>query len=187
MSLSRLGALAIMCLGGAAVIWLGATIYADYALRAQDIGSNRKSLGRLEAMIARSDEIDSLIKAAETGNDSKFFLASATPQLMLAQLQQRLQSMAASHQAQFLRAAEIPSVEKEGFALAGVRIELTGSIESIAGLIESIETSAPWLFVERAHFTGDALIAHDPNRKPILSISLDVLASSASSPAEAAR
>ena len=184
---SRCCALAILCLGLAAIVWLGGTIYADYARQAQEIGSYREALGRLEAMIAKSDEIDSLIETTQSANRSKFFLPGDTPQLMLAQLQQRLQSIAASHQAQFLRATEIASVEKQGLALSGVRIELTGSIESIIGLIGAIETSTPLLLIERAHVTGDALIYHDPNRRPILSLSLDVLAALAGHPAENAK
>ena len=184
---SRFCALAILCLALGVIIGLGCTIHASYARRSQDIDGYREALGRLEAIIERSDEIDSLIKSTQSGNDSRFFLAGDTPQLIVAQLQQRLQSIAASHQAQFLRATEIASVEKQGFALGGIRIELTGSIQSIIGLIGALETSIPLLFIQRVHVTGDALVAHDPNRRPILSISLDVLAAIASRPGETAR
>lgn len=182
--LSRIYALAVLCLPLGAIIWLVGTIHASYAHRAREIGSYREALGRLEAIIATSDEIDNLVKSTQSGTDSRFFLAGATPQLMVAQLQQRLQSIAASHQAQFLRATEIASVEKQGFALGGIRIELTGSVQSIIGLIGAIETSIPLLFIQRVRVTGDALIDHDPNRRPILSISLDVLAAIASRPGE---
>jgi Type II secretion system (T2SS), protein M subtype b len=185
--LSRIYVVAILCLALGAIIWLGGTIYAGYARREREIESSRAALGSLEAIIATSDEIDRLVTSTQSGNRAKYFLAGDTPQLMLAQLQQHLQSIAASHQAQFLRATEIATVEKHGFALGGIRIELTGSIQSIGGLIGAIETSIPLLFIQRVRVTGDALGDHDRNRRPILSISLDVLAAIANRPGEVAK
>jgi hypothetical protein len=171
----RLLAVTILCLPFFTVAWLFSLYFLHYGLRSENILSQRQTLGRLEALITRADEIDRLIELQNTAETNKFFFTAASTSLVVAQIQQRLQAIIAAQQAHFIRATEIPRSERRGISFTGVRLELSGHVESLARSVDAIESAVPLLFIEKARFTGDPLNSIDPDRQTSLVLSLDIL------------
>jgi hypothetical protein len=181
--LPRLTALGLLFMLFLAAGWLTSLFLSHLAQRSQDIDIQRRTLGRLEALIAQSGEIDRLLDAArsrQTG--TAFFSAPSTP-LLMAQLQQRLQSIVTARKAQFLRATEIPPAEREEITFVGIRLEITGTVQGLAQIVGSIESAMPFLFIDRALFTPDLSRGPDPQRPPTVALSVDVLAAVLGPPA----
>jgi Type II secretion system (T2SS), protein M subtype b len=174
-TLLRLFAVSLVCLPLMALAWSLYAYFLHYGSRNETILAQRHILGKLEARIARADEIDRLIEIQKSGETSKFFFIAPSAPLVIAQVQQHLQSIVAANQAQFVRATEIPSSERNGISFAGLKLELSGNVESLAKTVETIESAVPLLFVERARFTGDPMNGVDPHRQPLLTLSLDVV------------
>jgi hypothetical protein len=145
-------------------------------LRGAEILRHRQTLGRLEALLARAEEIDRRLLLANSGQNAGLFLQAPSPAMMTARLQRQLQEIIAASQARFIRASEIPPLERDGITYAGIRLELSGSVESLARTVASIESVLPMLFVERAEFGGDLGAAHRADRPPVHTLKIDVVA-----------
>ena len=104
------------------------------------------------------------------------FVAAPTPSLAMAQLQQILQPVISKQQAQFLRATEIPPIEREGLGFTGLRLELAGTIESLVNVVEAIESTVPLLFINRAVFAADPAGVRDPHHRPTVALTLEISA-----------
>jgi len=136
-----------------------------------ELVEKRNILGRYEALLAIADEIDVIAFTQRTHNKGRFFLDAPSSAAMVAQLQRRLQDIIVASQARFIRASEIPPFAGNGINYAGLRLELSGSVESLARALTSIDTAVPFLFIERAEFGADVFSkAHSQ----LISLTLDV-------------
>jgi hypothetical protein len=165
------------------VFGAAAHMYSQHVrLTGAELVGKRKILGGYEALLARAGEIDRFVFTQQTRDRSKFFLDAPSPAAMVAQLQRRLQDIIVASQARFIKAGEIPPFERDGIGYIGLRLELSGSIESLARTLTSIDSAVPLLFIERAEFGAD--ISNDQSQTILLD--LDVTsATDPSLPAEA--
>jgi hypothetical protein len=140
----------LFVLGGAAHVY-----WQQVRLASAELVGKRKILGRHEALLAQGDEIDVFAFTQRTRDKGRFFLDAPSSAAMVAQLQRRLQDIIVASQARFIRAGEIPPFERDGISYAGLRLELSGSVESLARALTSIDSAVPLLFIERAEFGAD--------------------------------
>jgi len=155
-----------------AVFYAGAR---HFQIRSAEIIQQRRTLGSLQTLLGRADEVARLLSAFDAGHNAGLFLNAPSPAMMSAQLQRQLQQSIAASQARFLRASEIAPVSRDGIDFAGVRLELSGTIESLAKTVIAIESARPLLSIERAEFNSD-LVSGQTERVPLHSLTIDVTA-----------
>jgi type II secretion system (T2SS) protein M len=144
-------------------------------MRSAEIIQQRRTLGGLQTLVGRADEVERLLSVYEAGQNADLFLNAPSPAMMSAQLQRQLQQSIAASQARFLRASEIAPVSRDGIDFAGVRLELSGTIESLAKTVIAIESARPLLSIERAEFNSD-LDSGQTEHVPLHSLTIDVMA-----------
>jgi hypothetical protein len=165
--------LSVLALASAlAILYVGAR---HLQMRSAEIIQQRRTLGSLNALIGRAGEVERLLSAYDAGRNADLFLKAPSPAMMSAQLQRQLQQSIAANQARFLRASEIAPMSRDGIDFAGVRLELSGTIESLAKTVIAIESARPLLSIERAEFNTD-LDSGQTERAPLHSLTIDVTA-----------
>jgi len=152
------------------------TYLSYYASRSAQILEHRHALGRLLAFVEQSAEIDRLAAIHRPDEVSNLVFEASTTPLLIAQLQKQLQAIAMTNQAQFIRASELPARQHQGFTLAGLKLEVTGTIESLAKTLQAIESSVPALLIETATIAADPATQSNSNRIPQLAMSLQIFA-----------
>jgi hypothetical protein len=152
------------------------TYISYYQARTARILEQRHALGRLQALVDRSDEIDGLASSHSSDALARLVFEAPSPPLLIAKLQKQLQAIVIANQAQFIRASELPARRELGFTLAGLKLEVTGTIESLARTLEAIEASVPLLIIEEATIAADSINQNLPDRVPQLAMSLAIVA-----------
>ena len=156
-------ALALLILAAVLVIpvMAGASLLRTWQERHEAINERRELLGRFSAVVARASEIDERIKANNETPARSWFVSGDSEALIAAQLQQRLQEIAAMSSAQFQRSSEIGAQTEDGLAYQGIQVSISGSLESIQKTLFEIETGVPFLFITQAQFDSSVLSQGD--------------------------
>lgn len=121
----------------------------QYRTNAQQISDESYIVSRLRAIAALEPTLSaSPITADETAFTSNF-LAGADDTLVIAELQTKLRSLAVSHKAQLNSARTLPAKTVNGLTYIGLKLELRGDLKDIQQIIHGIETTEPFLFIEK--------------------------------------
>ena len=128
------------------------------------------------ALVEQSPAIDHLAAVYNDDQFSKLVFKASTSPLLIAQLQQKLQAIVTGNQAQFVRASELPARDQHGITFAGLRLEVTGTIENLTNILKAIEASVPLLIVEKTTIAADPMAQTTPDRIPQLAMSLEITA-----------
>jgi hypothetical protein len=155
-----------------AVLYAGAR---HFQTQSAGIIEQRRMLGGLQTLVGRADEVERLLSSYDAIQSAGLFLNAPSAAMMSAQLQRQLQQSIAASQARFLRASEIAPASRDGIDFAGVRLEISGTIESLAKTVIAIESARPLLSIERAEFNSD-LTHGQSERVPLHSLTIDVTA-----------
>lgn len=170
-----LAVLLFLLLGAASSVY-------SYALshhaRSEQILEHRRALGRLKNLVAQSGDIDRLSAAHRAGQSHKLLHDAPTAPLLIAQLQRQLQATVIAQRAQFISAREIPAREEHGLTFVGLSLQVSGSIESLANVLKSVEAAMPVLFIEKATIAANPINQESADRMPLLALSLEVVAAS---------
>ena len=147
--------LAAICLLGA-MIWTAWSFVLSPALtvlsdRSDRIEDMQFQLNRLEAIGARGDsalpklaaQIRSIASRGQTLNEASESLANAN-------LQSRLNRLVRAKGATLRSIRSVPTTNPEdGLVRLAVAMEVTGELDSIQAVVHAVESSVPYLFVEK--------------------------------------
>lgn len=144
-------AAALILLGGIAVIWSLCVEpwRQQYQANAQQISDESRIVSRLKAIVALEPTLSASPDNADETTFSGNFLAGTEDTLVVAELQTKLRSLAVSHKTQLNSARTLPAKTVDGLTYIGLKLELRGDLRDIQQIIHGIETSEPFLFVEK--------------------------------------
>jgi hypothetical protein len=145
----RILALAVLILvsGGFALLSWSALAALGNSISA--VEEKRLMLGRLQAMAALkpSLERDRLAIAAD---DTAGFLDGETEAVVRGNMQTRLTAIASTTSATLLSIGNISPYEVDGVRYIGMRVDLSGPVEAIHGMIFEIEAGRPAFIIRQA-------------------------------------
>lgn len=146
----RVGALAVLALAGYAIWWIVVSPvgqkFSDFDIQiSQDIAAIR----RLEQAIVleASQPADNAFEEAASKSS---FLAGTEDALIVADLQTKLRALVVSHNSQLISARTLAPKRADSGNYLGLKLEIKGDIRDIHRIIYGIETSEPYLFIDKA-------------------------------------
>lgn len=120
------------------------------AAKREEIAEGRWTLAKLEKLLAQGASLTSETPADLTDDASGPFLPGETIPLIQANLQGRLNSLAAMQSASVISVGNVPALAIDGVQYVGVRADLQGPIEALYNTIFELETSIPPLVIREA-------------------------------------
>ncbi|PBC08186.1 type II secretion system protein GspM [Mesorhizobium sp. WSM3859] len=162
----RFLALTIAAFGVLMAGWLIFAALGSIASASADIDQKRETLGQIEAVVALAKTMEaSASPAAAAGNGE--FLSGESEAVIRGALQTRLNAMAASNKLVVLSAGNAPALNEDGVAYLGLRANVSGTVEGVHGLMLSLETTLPVLFVREATLRVTNVVPSEtPNVEP---------------------
>jgi Type II secretion system (T2SS), protein M subtype b len=102
------------------------------------------------------------------------FLADGPQSVQTSALQSRIREMAAQRGVDILQASELkPIVAAPGLQKLGIHVEMSGPVAGLHAVLQQIEISVPWLFVDNLQLRAGYA---DPSQgEPPLTLSADIL------------
>ncbi len=152
-------------LAGLAVVlvWLAVVspVLDWYASRAAQLASLRVRAAHEEAQISA---LPLLRREAETAakTPAHAVLAGKTDAIAGAALQEQVQSMASSANAQLSSAETLPAEQVGAYRRIGVRVELNAQLPVIVQLLKSVEEAEPTMLVDDLRLTATPVAANLP-------------------------
>jgi general secretion pathway protein M len=137
------------------VVWLGviAPVLDWYGARANRIAELRSRAARETALIATLPALrEAASQAAKT--PARAVLNGATDSIAGAELQEQVQSMATSANAQLTSIETLPAEQVGNYRRIGVRVELNALLPVVVELLKSIEEAEPSMMVDDMHLTA---------------------------------
>ncbi|WP_306143137.1 type II secretion system protein GspM [Roseibium sp. MMSF_3412] len=143
---ARLLAIAFLLL----LIWvfhalIAAPLLAAHATLSSEIDSSRRQLGRLDAVIGRVHQGQS----AGQGDQLQSTWQGTSPQVIAANAQKKVQSLAQSAGITLVSISQTRSSYDQTFRTAGLAIEGHGEIAAFVDLFTALERNRPLLFVDK--------------------------------------
>jgi hypothetical protein len=116
-----------------------------------------------------------LAAAASEANLARYFLGSGSPAVVSASLQARLRELAQQRRVEIVQASDLKS-EPIGTDMVklGVRLELAGPFQGVHEVLQQIEASVPWLFLDNVQIRSGFFDASSMPVEPPMTVSLDV-------------
>ena len=162
-------AVAIGCIG-LSILWFGAIdpIRGWFDDRQRLLEQRRELLQRMQTVSAslpalRAASADARDNGAATGNRP---LTGATDPVAAADLQERVQAMAASAGVNLTAVETLPATTAEGWHKVALRISLNASWQVLMELLGAIQRSPTRIFIDDVHFRSPVVVAH-PAALPI--------------------
>lgn len=118
--------------------------------------NRRATIARLQAAAEESRAVLAAPQADRTAALAGDFLAGAQDPIIVAELQNRVRTLALASQVEFNSANALPPRTAEGIGYLGLRVQLRGQLRDIQAVLHAIETGTPLLFVERAALRVDS-------------------------------
>jgi general secretion pathway protein M len=146
---SRTAAVALLLILGL-VAWASLVpFWSSYLDNEERIAEMRAALPRLRAIANYNGAMDATRDKTAIGKYLGDFLAGRDDALMIAELQTRLRTLVVARASEFSSAQALPPRSLDGLTYLGVRMQLKGQLRDIQAILHTIETTAPFLFVER--------------------------------------
>lgn len=142
-------ALALLLLAGLVSIGVSYLIVTNFKASADQIVEKRQTLGRLESVASLRTMLENQSNSVAPAGISSDFLAGASEAVILADLQGRLNAMAAAHKVQVQSVGNLPIRSKDQIRYAGIATDVTGTDEAVHALLFDIETSIPYLVIRK--------------------------------------
>lgn len=146
--LSRFAAFALLAsLLLAAVFGIGLPVAATMQTLPSRLSDATNTLARFRLL-----EQQSTVLTTSSGGIEPYladYLQGAEDAVIVAELQNRLRSIAIGSDVEVNSSSALPTKTIDGHAYLGVRISLRGQMKEVHGVLHAIETAEPWLFVER--------------------------------------
>jgi general secretion pathway protein M len=137
------------------IVWLGliAPVLDWYGARANQIADLRSRAAREASLIATLPALrTAAAQAAKT--PARAVLNGATDSIAGAELQEQVQAMATSANAQLTSIETLPAEQVGNYRRIGVRVELNALLPVVVDLLKSIEEAEPSMMVDDMHLTA---------------------------------
>lgn len=150
-------ALRLLALGLVATALLGLTVTAQalwnkHLETETAIEDSRILLGRLEQAVAEARPHEG---AEQLSNDAAdVMMVEESEGLAIAALQARLSDLASASGLRIESSSGLPARDQGALRLIGLRIEVSGSDETVGQVLHGIETARPLLLIEGARIRG---------------------------------
>lgn len=178
--LRQLAAVALLLLSLSVVASLTIVpLVAHVASLNEQIDAERIALGRFAQTAAREHEAADYERAGRATLSSGAYLKGDTEALTAAALQGLLAQVAAASGLRFHSTRILPSRERDGLQLIGVRVQFNGDIEQLRAFLHRLETNRPFLFVDALHIRPVSPFSqHDAAQSGVLDVRLDAFGAS---------
>jgi Type II secretion system (T2SS), protein M subtype b len=168
--LSKLAALAILLCGMLPLV-IGTTWMLTWAAtQTEQIDETLQQYDRFRSVAAFDP---ASLRKGFGSSTAPVFLGEGPQAVLTSSLQSRLREIAAQRGVEVLQAAELTPTESiPGLLKIGIRVEMSGPAQGLHGVLEQIEQSVPWLFLDNTQLRAGYT---DPSQgEPPLSLGTDV-------------
>lgn len=146
-SLGLLVGLVVMLLIGLAL-----PLKARYDLYSQELERDTRRLQQFMAVAAVQSEIEGAAAAFEERGLSSWVYVGSPDNVRL-EIQRRVTELLSRHGGELRTVSPIPTSEREGFRVVGVRVHFNGELESVISTLAALEQAQPFLLLEDIHIT----------------------------------
>ena len=170
-ALSLLAAAVILAMAVIALpVWLLHRHYDDALAES----SNR--LERYNRIAATRPEVAKQLEAMRGKETRKFFLRSGAPALSAAEAQETLRSLVEGSGGRLITMQAPVSKEEGRYRQITVNMQLTANMQAVRKILNAIETSVPYLFIENLKVTSQVPgnFRPQPGAEPEVFVQLDV-------------
>jgi general secretion pathway protein M len=151
-----------------------APVFDVFAERDAKIEQQAKRLSRLTAIASEAARVETVVAQAKTQMQTGEFLTGANENVISAELQTRLKAMTEAVGARSRAIQALPVKMDDQMKSAGARIEIFGSLQSIARAVYAIETAKPYLFISAASLKLAPGSTPGAPQEPVVQAQLDV-------------
>ena len=124
-------------------------IIVGYDATSQDIEEARDQLARFERAAAMRPALLKQIKEFEAQQNALgYFLRGATDALAAADLQDRVNDLIAGKGGTLQSIQPMPGVEEEGLMRITLRVQMTGTTDTLFDVLYALESGSPVLFID---------------------------------------
>jgi hypothetical protein len=145
--LGKLFGFAILMALVAPPVFGGLYFWSDIKSREEEWATSSERFDRLRSVAA----FDIAQYPAESRNQfaADAYLGSGTPAILTASLQSRLREFAVQRGVEIVQASELKDDSTDNpFSKLGIRLEMSGPAAGIYDVLQQIEQSKPWLFID---------------------------------------
>jgi general secretion pathway protein M len=148
------------------------TFFAD---RDERIADQMKVFGRLSAIAAQAENVQSIISDTNSQMHGLEFLAGPNENVISADLQTRLKAIVEKAGARSRAVQALPLKVDDQIKFSGSRIEIVGPLQSIRRVVHEIESAKPYLFVTGADLkVASTASKQGVSEEPIIQAQLDI-------------
>lgn len=157
------------------VTWLGvaAPLLAWHADRAEDLAQRELLARRMARVAATLPELRKRLAGQEAASPASALIGGETDAIAAADLQQRLQEMAARVDATLSSVEALPSTQTGEYRRIALRVATNATLNVLAQLLASVATSTPRMLVDDLQIRSQRLVVLPPDAP--LDASLTVL------------
>jgi hypothetical protein len=123
------------------------TLLAD---RDFQIAGQQGRVAQLQGIAAQASSVRALIERAATAKNRPEFLHGPNDNIIVANLQTQLTSIAQSAGGRVRSIRALQPTLRDGIRHLGVHVDLSGSLQAVQQTVYSIEIATPYLFIPRA-------------------------------------
>jgi general secretion pathway protein M len=153
---SRLAAL-LLLVTAVLVVYMSAVepIISGYSETRSEIEAARDQLARLERAAAMRPALSRHIEDFEKQRASQgYLLAGSTDALAAANLQDRVQALIIENGGTAQSMQSMPGVEEHGLMRITLRVQMTGTTETLLDVLYALESGSPILFIDNVDIQG---------------------------------
>jgi general secretion pathway protein M len=177
-SVSRFAAVGLLIAVLGVAYGLGvASPLARYEENSEEISHLQAMLIRYQRVAAEIPRIRSDIEAlGQESQASRLYLQGSTDALAAAHLVDRLKQLVQGSEGRVSTAQNLPAEGVDSLQKIAVRIQFTGSIETVQRVLHAVETERPMLFIDAFEIrsTARSQYAVTPESDPDLGVRLDI-------------
>lgn len=118
------------------------------AAKRADLLAERERSGHLARIVAYADKFDPAANGPAAADIGALFLQAESPAIARANLQTRVNQLAARQKLGIASIGTVPDREENGYRLIGLRADVTGSFEALHALIMNAESVMPPLLIQ---------------------------------------
>jgi general secretion pathway protein M len=147
---SRLAALLLLIVAILATyMFVVEPIISGYSETESEIEAARDQLARLERAAAMRSTLATHIEDFEKQRASQgYLLAGSTDALAAAGLQDRVQALITENGGRVQSIQSMPGVEEQGLTRITLRVQMTGTTETLLDVLYALESGSPILFID---------------------------------------
>lgn len=176
---SRFLAVALAVVAGLLVYMIAVQPWLGFRTSQKEVVDDlRFQLGRYQQLAGRQEEFETALARAKGRNGSaRYYLAQSKPALASAELEQYLETLLRSGNAQILSTQAVSNAGDGAAPSVAVKVRMRSDLMTLVGLLYRIETGSPAMFVGNLvitrHGVGQSRIS--AVQQPLLEVQFDMI------------